>query len=111
MLCRGRSISLARAHGSYPALTRRLEKTDLLILDDWGLYPLEADGARYFFDILEDRSHSGSVIIVSQIPVSDWYDLFNSPSIADGHLGPAGPQCLQNRNERRFNAEEAVAVD
>ena len=59
---------------------RRLDKTELLILDDWGLYPLEADGARDIFDILEDRSHSGSVIIVSQIPVSDWYDLFASPT-------------------------------
>jgi DNA replication protein DnaC len=80
------SINLARADGSYPALMRRLEKTDLLILDDWGLYPLEADGARDIFDILEDRSHSGSVIIVSQIPVPDWYDLFSSPTIADAIL-------------------------
>jgi DNA replication protein DnaC len=80
------TIALARADGRYPSLMRRLEHTDLLVLDDWGLYPLEAEASRDLFDLLEDRSQSGAVIIVSQIPVADWYDLFGAPTIADAIL-------------------------
>jgi DNA replication protein DnaC len=80
------SIALARADGSYPSLVRRLEKTDLLVLDDWGLYPLEADGAREVFEILEDRSGTGATMISSQLPVSSWYDAIAAPTIADAIL-------------------------
>jgi DNA replication protein DnaC len=79
-------IALARADGSYPSLVRRLEKTDLLVLDDWGLYPLEVDGAREIFEILEDRSGTGSTMISSQLPVSSWYDAIAAPTIADAIL-------------------------
>lgn len=80
------SIALARADGSYPSLARRLEKTDLLVLDDWGLYPLEADGAREIFETLEDRNGSGSTMIVSQLPASSWFDAIAAPTIADAIL-------------------------
>jgi len=80
------TIALARADGRYPALMRRLERTDLLVLDDWGLYPLETEASRDLFELLEDRSQSGAVIIVSQIPVADWYDLFAAPTLADAIL-------------------------
>jgi DNA replication protein DnaC len=79
-------IALARADGSYPRLARALEKTDLLVLDDWGLYPLEPEGAREIFEILEDRSGSGSTMIASQLPVSSWFDAIAAPTIADAIL-------------------------
>jgi DNA replication protein DnaC len=79
-------IALARADGRYPALMRRLERTDLLVLDDWGLYPLEPQSGRDLFDVLEDRSHCGAVILVSQIPVAHWHDLFPAPTLADAIL-------------------------
>jgi DNA replication protein DnaC len=59
------ATSLARADGSYPALLRRLEKTELLVIDDWGMYPLDADASRDIFEILEGRTGQGSVMIVS----------------------------------------------
>lgn len=67
-------------------MVRTLEKTDLLVLDDWGLYPLEPEGAREIFEILEDRSDSGSTMIVSQIPVADWFAGIAAPTIADAIL-------------------------
>lgn len=79
-------IALARADGSYPRLARSLEKTDLLVLDDWGLYPLEPEGAREIFEILEDRSGAGSTMIASQLPVSNWFDAIAAPTIADAIL-------------------------
>lgn len=80
------SIALARGDGSHPSLLRRLERTRLLVLDDWGLYPLEPEGMRDLFDVLEDRSQAGALIIVSQIPVANWYDLFSVPTLADAIL-------------------------
>ncbi len=80
------SITLARGDGSHPSLMRRLERTSLLVLDDWGLYPLEPEGMRDLFDVLEDRSQAGALLIVSQIPVAHWYDLFSVPTLADAIL-------------------------
>lgn len=76
----------ARGDGSYPALLTRLEKTDLLVIDDWGMYPLDAEAARDIFEILEDRAHRGSTLIVSQIPIENWYDIIAVPTIADAVL-------------------------
>ena len=59
---------------------------DLLVLDDWGPYPLDQDAARDIFEVLEDRSYSGSVVIVSQTLVSEWHDLIAVPTIADAIL-------------------------
>jgi DNA replication protein DnaC len=79
-------ITLARADGSYPSLMRRLEKTDLLVIDDWGMYPLEQQAARDIFEILECRTSRGSVVVVSQVPVDAWYDIIPAPTIADAIL-------------------------
>lgn len=80
------ATSIARADGSYQQLMRRLEKTDLLVIDDWGLYPLDADASRDVFEILEARTGRGSVIVVSQVPVEDWYGIIAVPTIADAIL-------------------------
>jgi DNA replication protein DnaC len=80
------AASLARADGSYPSLLRRLEKTDLLVIDDWGMYPLDADASRDVFEILESRTGQASVMIVSQVPVENWYGIIAVPTIADAIL-------------------------
>lgn len=80
------AATIARGDGSYPALLTRLEKTDLLVIDDWGMYPLDADSARDIFEILEDRVHKGSTLIVSQVPIENWYDIIAAPTIADAIL-------------------------
>ncbi len=80
------SLATARADGSYLSLVRRLERTDLLVIDDWGMYPLDAEAARDIFEILECRTNRGSVIVVSQVPVDAWYDIIPAPTIADAIL-------------------------
>jgi DNA replication protein DnaC len=80
------ATSLARADGSFPSLMRKMEKTDLLVIDDWGIYPLDYDAARDFFEILDDRTHRGSIIMVSQLPVDNWYGVIQAPTIADAIL-------------------------
>lgn len=80
------AIQLARLDGSYPAFMRKLEKTDLLILDDWGLTPFEQRAARELFELLDDRTTHGAVVIASQAPLETWYDLLAAPQLADAIL-------------------------
>lgn len=77
---------LARADGSFGSLLARLKKTDMLVIDDWGMYPMDATAARDIFEILEDRTSFGSTLIVSQVPVENWYDIIAAPTIADAIL-------------------------
>lgn len=77
-------LNLARADGSYPSWMRRLQKAQLIVLDDWGLVPFNQETARDIFELLEERS--GSVAVVSQIPVANWYDVIAAPTLADAIL-------------------------
>jgi DNA replication protein DnaC len=79
-------IAIARGDGSYPSLMRRLERMSLIILDDWGLFGFDAGAARDIFELLEDRTHRGSMVIVSQAPVECWHDIIAAPTIADAIL-------------------------
>ena len=76
-------LGLARADGSLRSLVRRLAKAEVLILDDWGLMPLDAGQAQDVLDILEDRAGCGSTVIVTQIPVAQWHARIADPTIAD----------------------------
>ena len=79
-------LAMGRADGRYALILKKLARVDLLILDDWGLCPMDQESARDFFEILEERSRKGSNIIISQQPVSSWYDLIQAPTIADAIL-------------------------
>lgn len=96
------TIATARADGSYASLIRKLQKTDLLLLDDWGLTPFQVEEVRDLFEIVEDRNQIRSTLITSQKPVSQWHDLLADPTLADAI---AGAQCLQNGPEGRFHAQ------
>lgn len=80
------AIATARADGSYLTLTRTLQKTDLLLLDDWGLARLQVEEARDLLDIIEDRNQTRSTLITSQMPVSQWHDILTDPTLADAIL-------------------------
>ena len=80
------AISAGRADGSLPRFLDKLVKTELLIIDDWGLSALTADEGRDFLDIIDDRLDKGSTIMASQLPVDDWYKAIADPTIADAIL-------------------------
>ena len=61
----------------------QIAKTPLLILDDFGLQPLDHQMKLTLLQILEDRYAKGATIITSQLPVKAWYDYINEPTIAD----------------------------
>jgi DNA replication protein DnaC len=60
-----------------------LERTRLLIIDDWGLEPLTAEQRRDMLEIVEDRYEKGSMLMTSQIPVKRWHELVGDPTMGD----------------------------
>lgn len=79
-------IHISKGDGSYPSLMKRLSRTDLLILDDWGIGPMTAQEARDILEVIEDRYQLRSTIISSQLPVDQWHELIADPTVADAIL-------------------------
>ena len=79
-------LNLAKADGRYPKLMTDLAKTDLLVLDDWGLAPLTDAQRRDLLEILEDRHNLKSTLVTSQMPVEHWHELIGDPTLADAIL-------------------------
>lgn len=80
------ALSQAKADGSYSKMLIQLAKLDCLILDDWGLEPLEAPQRNDLMEIMDDRHGSGSVMILSQLPTTKWYQLIGDNTLADAIL-------------------------
>ncbi len=79
-------LMVARADGSYSKLLSRLAKTDLLLIDDWGLAPLGEQGRRDILEVFEDRHGARSTVMVCQIPVEQWHTYIGDSTIADAIL-------------------------
>ena len=76
-------LPLAKGDGSYIKLLNRLGKTDVLLLDDWGLATLTAEQRRDLLEILEDRHGSRSTIVTSQLPLDQWHASIGDSTLAD----------------------------
>lgn len=79
-------LKMAKADGSYVNEINRIEKQDLLILDDFGLKPLDNNQRLILLELLEDRHGKRSTIITSQLPVKNWHDVIGDPTIGDAIL-------------------------
>lgn len=79
-------LKLAKAKGTNLTELKRIERTDLLILDDFGLQPFDSQVRVTLLDIIEDRHGKRSILITSQIPVKEWYDIIGEETIADAVL-------------------------
>jgi DNA replication protein DnaC len=79
-------LRMSKADGSYMREINRVEKQDLLVLDDFGLQEMDNQTRMAFLEIIEDRYDIKSTIISSQLPVSKWYDVIGESTIADAIL-------------------------
>jgi DNA replication protein DnaC len=79
-------LARARGDGRHPRLLRALGRVDLLILDDWGLEPLDAAARHDLLEILEDRYGCHATVVTSQLPVDQWHTLIGDPTYADAVL-------------------------
>ena len=81
-----KKLKLSKVDGIYLKELAKLLKTDLLILDDFGLQSFDNHAHEALMDIIDDRYNKTSTIIASQIPVSAWYDIIGEGTIADAIL-------------------------
>lgn len=79
-------LSVARADGRYIRLLQRWSKLDLLVIDDFGLAPLSAEATRDLLEVLDDRYGVSSTLVASQLPVKNWYNTMEDPTLADAVL-------------------------
>ena len=79
-------LAIARADGTYPKLLASLAKTEVLVIDDFGLAKLSAENRRDLFEILEDRHGIRSTVVTSQLPVAKWHAVIGDPTLADAIL-------------------------
>jgi DNA replication protein DnaC len=79
-------LKMAKADGSYMKELARIERQQLLILDDFGIQPFDAASRATLMEIIEDRHGKASMIITSQLPVSKWYEVIGEQTIADAIL-------------------------
>ncbi len=79
-------LKMMKADGSYLREISRIEKQDLLILDDFGLQPLDNQNRAALMELIEDRHGRKSTIITSQLPVKEWYDVIGEKTLADAIL-------------------------
>lgn len=79
-------LLVARADGSLTKLLAKLAKTDVLVIDDWGLSALGDQERRDLLEVLEDRVGERSTIVASQVPVKDWHTVIGEPTVADAFL-------------------------
>ena len=79
-------LSLAHGDGRFTKLMAAFAKTDLLVLDDWGLAKLTAEQRRDLLELLDDRHGHRSTLVTSQIPVDHWHEIIGEPTLADAIL-------------------------
>ena len=79
-------LAVARGEGRLPRMLAMLERTRLLIIDDWGPEPLTAEQRRDLLEIVDDRYEKGSLLVTSQVPVKRWHELMGDPTIGDAIL-------------------------
>ena len=80
------ALALARGDGRHARLLKTIARSQLLILDDWGLANVTAEQGRDLLEILDDRQGRGSTIVTSQVDVKHWHEMIASPTVADAIL-------------------------
>ena len=80
------TLALARGDGRHARFLAKLGSVQLLILDDWGLEPLDAKARHDLLEILEERYGRRSTIITSQLPIAAWHEVIGDPTYADAIL-------------------------
>ena len=101
-------VTLAKLDGSYIKMLNHLERQSLIILDDFGLQPLTQDIRITLLQLLEDRYGKKSIIITSQLPVANWHQYINDPTLADAILDrlTANANRIELKGESRRRKKE-----
>ncbi len=104
-----RELDASRETGTYDKLMGSCGKTDLIVLDDWGLERMNQRQGLMILELLEDRYNVRSTIVASQIPPENWHETIKDPTVADAVLDRLIHNCykidLKGGSMRRRNAD------
>jgi len=95
------SLTIAHGDGSFGKLLTQLAKTELLIIDDWGLQILTQTQRNDLLEIIEDRHGRGATLITSQLPIAHWHEAIGDPTLADAILD----RLLHNAHKIKLKGE------
>jgi len=95
------ALSIAHGDGRFAKLIQQLAKTDLLVLDDWGLEKITQGQRNDLLEIMEDRHGLRSTLITSQLPVSQWHQSIGDATLADAILD----RLLHNSHKLKLKGE------
>ncbi len=76
-------LEQAQYNGDYLNYTQKISAFDLLVIDDFGLMELDIDKCRNLFEVIDSRDCRHSTMVISQMPVSSWYEMFKDNTYAD----------------------------
>lgn len=80
------ALTQAKADGSYPKLLKAIASINMLIIDDWGLEPLNTATRNDLMEIMDDRYEHSATVIISQLPTEQWYQAIGDNTLADAIL-------------------------
>ena len=79
-------LAVSKLSGKYSRFLKRLEKIDVIVLDDFALGPMTDEQSRDLLEVVDDRTGKRPLIIASQVPPDNWYATIPSATIADAIL-------------------------
>ena len=104
---------MAKGDGSYNKEIKTIEKQNLIIIDDFGIQPLDGHNRAALMEIIEDRHAKASIIITAQVPVSLWHEVIGEKTMADAILDRivhgahrielSGESMRKNKNHTNLN--------
>ena len=102
-------LKQSRLDGTFSQMLSRLDKNDLIVLDDFGLQKMDSDTRIALLTLLEDRYEKKSMIIISQLTLDKWYDYIAEATLADAimdrlvnsshHVNLEGPSLRKRKNK------------
>ena len=107
-------LKMAKADGSAIKEMARIEKQDLLIIDDFGIQPFDHQSRLSLLEVIEDRHGKRSTIFTSQVPIKQWHDIIGEQTVADAILDRIvhNAHRIELKGEslrRKFSKKEAEA--
>jgi DNA replication protein DnaC len=110
-------LKMAKADGAHLKELSKIEKQDALILDDFGVQPLDAGSRAFLMDIIEDRHGKRTTIITSQVPVKKWHEVIGEQTLADAILDRIVHQSIRielygesMRKKKKINTETIATI-
>ena len=97
-------LELSRGDGSYRRYLTKLNKFDVLVVDDWGVCGLTEQGRQDLLEVIEERYEIRSTVLTTQKPIKNWHAFIGDDTIADAICD----RLVHNAYKIDLRAEESV---